>query len=119
MTGQEIWDFITSISTNKAIYEFANILKNEGNRETLLVGIELLSNAEDLLLVASDSESLRTAVLSVAKDKGSFAGFPYVANELLPVDDENHQDSHGGLSWVAWGDLWDALETVALSVDED
>lgn len=113
MNGQQIWNCITAITTNKAIYDFVKQLKDEDNKETLMVGIEIIANNIDLLLVTSDSETLRTAVLKVAEDNGAFAGFPFVANELLPVEDENHEDAEDGLSWVAWSDLWDALAMVA------
>ena len=33
--------------------------------------------------------------------------------EHLPVDDENFDSADEGLSWVAWEDLWNALEKVA------
>ena len=113
MNSQEIWNNITALTKNKAIHDFAEILKDEDNKETLLVGIEVIANAEDLILLASDGETLRTAVLSVAKVQGKFAGFAFVAEEHLDVEDENFLSNDEGLQWVAWGDLWDALEKVA------
>lgn len=99
MNGQEIFDGITNISYNKAVFHFASFLKDEENLETLKVGIELLTSAQDLLLVASDAESLRNAILTQASITGSFAG--------MKVGEES-----GGLNWVAFSDLWDGLEYV-------
>lgn len=113
MNGQQIWDCITAITTNKAIYDFVEQLKDEDNKETLLVGIEIIANRIDLLIGTKNAEDLRQHVLVSASANKTFAGFVYNPEEHLPVDDEKFDSADEGLAWVAWSDLWDALAMVA------
>ena len=106
-----MYDVISNNSYNKSVFEFVNVLKDEMCSETVAVGCQIILTDTHLLIEANDPESLKKAVLEVAKEAGQYGGMTYDEDEFVDADDENFVSADCGLSWCAFTDLYNARQT--------
>ena len=113
MKGQEIVSAFNDVGNNEAVHLFTSHFVAESNTETTAVGCYLILVDNNALFDADNAEALRTNILTLAKETGSFAGFEYFEEAFLDSDDDDFMETDDGLSWVAFTDLWNALEKTA------
>lgn len=112
MTGNDI---ILAIANSMAENTFAEKYKQVVSElselpETICVMTYLLFIDDHILSSSNNSEQLSDIVKRTANYHGQFAGLEYVYEDFLDPDDVNFTAPDEGLSWVAYGDLWQALE---------
>ena len=113
MNGSQMLDIFNAKGMNASIHEFTSHFVNEDNTETTALGCYILLIDYGCLYDASTSEELRSNVIAYAQKKGSIAGMEYNASAFLDSEDDDFESEDTGLSWVAFDDLWNALEKTA------
>jgi len=120
MNGQEIYDILSNQSHNQNLARFTDILKDEMNSETLIVGTHLIINDMNLLKTCKDGSDLEDIILGEAEHNDQYAGLEWNEHEWMEGDDGELPDAEGeGLRWVGFTDLFVTLEAVAKSYSEE
>lgn len=113
MNGKEMIEIFNNRGMNASAHEFMSLFIEEENQETPVVGCLLILVATEILFNSNDADELEKEVIAQAEAVGEFAGMIYNPNAFLTEDDEDFDGEDEGLSHVAFGDLWNALEKTA------
>jgi hypothetical protein len=106
-------DKLNNMEFGELVADFAELRREETGYETTLVGIFIIGNELYLLDKCTSGEELKKEVIALAEAKGEFAGLEYVADDFLDTNDVNYTFPDDGLSWVAFGDIWNTLVTIS------
>ena len=125
-TGSEIYDILANKEYNENVARFANILRDEMNSETLMVGVHiLLLDLEVIISLVGPTISdlgygLEQVVLDKARANGSYAGIEYHSSDWEVDEEGEYVDGvDDGLRWVGFTDIMATLNQVADSYVEE
>ena len=110
-----MYEVLSNMEYNQIIFQLAEIFKDEANSETMIMLAYLVRYDLYFIEKCETSEDLEEQVISSAKIQGEYAGMYYEASDFLDPDDDNFSAPDDGLSWIAFGDAWEALKKVAIN----
>lgn len=112
---QPIYETLANEEINEVVARFADVLRNECNGETLLVGTCILVRDMEVLDRVVNGDELRKVVLHWAEKDGQYAGMLYDPNDFLEPEHQYFSAPDDGLSWVGFEDMYQAFIKVAKS----
>ena len=124
-TGSEIYDILANNEYNENVARFTNLLRNESNGETIIVGTYLLVRELELIMsvtgptISDLGLGLEKPVLERAEHLGQIGGIPFDDFEWEKDDDGELPHVDEGLRWVGFIDIIDAFNKVADSYVKD
>lgn len=111
MTGKEMYPTLANMDYTTLIQKVVDKLVDI-NAETIIVSNFLLFRDLDRVEWSKNAEELTKEILESAEMHGHYAGLVYDPNDFLTIYDADFTHPDDGLSWVAFNDIWKALEEI-------
>ena len=118
-TGSEIYDILANKEHNENVARFTNLLRDEMNGETLVVGTYIIVRDLGAIISATGPTMadmgfcLEKRILDNASAWSQYAGFPYDEDEWELNDNGELPPVEDGLRWVGFTDIMATLNQVA------